>query len=217
MKYATLQAETSGTRGAQKQTADEPSGPLVELDEKDDDDISIDREDETNPLNLPLTFPGDWDGFVADKKTSPQPPPYDYVGCLSIISTPMLKDDSLRDEGQMKELLSDLLSDPSVTHRRTLGIPSAASSTGSSSSSAHRHPPSPNCHPVIPARRSTVSSTTPMLQSHQSSRPTEPPPQPDIPLWTRKRSLRPTPYDRDVKGKVSGIIVTRSLSASEAE
>ena len=216
MKYATLQAETLGTQGARKQAADEPSGPFVELDEKDDGDISIDDEDETNPLNLSLTFPRDWDGFVEDHKTSPQPPPYDYVGCLSIISTPMLKDGSLRDEGQMKELLSDLLSDPSVSCRRILGTSSTSSSVTSSSSSTYRPPLSPNNPPILPARRSTVSSTRPLLPP-QPSRPAEPPSQPDVPLWTRKRSLRAPPYDHDMKGKTAGTVVTRSLSASEAE
>jgi hypothetical protein len=191
---------------------------LIELDEKDDDDISIDSEDETNALNLPLTFPKSWDGFVEDQKTSPQPPPYDYVGCLSIISTPMLKDGSFHDEGQMKELLSDLLSDPSVTCRRILGTSSATSSTGSSSSSVHG-PTSPDSRPVLPARRSTVSSTAAPIPipPPQSSRPIEPPSQPDVPLWTRKRSLRAAPYNREMKGKTAGTVVTRSLSASEAE
>ena len=207
MKYVALQAETS--------EAIQPSSPLVELDEKDDD-TSIDHKEESKPLNLPLTFPQDWDGFVEDPKTSPQPPPYDYVGCLSIISTPMLKDGSLHDESQMKELLSDLLTDPSVTCRRLLGTSPVSSGTGPSSSSSHRPPPSPNHRPVLPARRSTVSSTTPL----QSSGPAESvpvPSQPDIPLWTRKRSLRTAPYHREMKGKAAGTVVTRSLSASEAE
>lgn len=216
MKYATLQAETSGTRCSQKQTATESSTPFTELDEKDDDDISIDSEDETNPLGLPLTIPKSWDGFVEDLKTSPQPPPYDYVGCLSIISTPMLKDGSLHDESQMKELLSDLLSDPSAACRRILGTSSASSSKGSSSSSTLRPPVSPNHPPVLPARRSTVSSTVPTLQP-QSSHPKEPLPQPGAPLWTRKQSLRTAAYGGDMKGKVAGTVVTRSLSASEAE
>ena len=219
MKYAALQAETSESSDPRKRTALEPPGPLVEPHEKDDD-ISIDLREERNPLNLPLTFPKNWDGFVEDPKTSPQPPPYDYVGCLSIISTPMLKDGSLHDEGQMKELLSDLLTDPSMTCRRILGTSSVSSSTGSSSSSSRRPPPSPNHRPILPARRSTVSSTAPTLPPPQSSRPTEPvpaAPQPDVPLWTRKRSLRAAPYHRDMKGKTAGIVVTRSLSASEAE
>ncbi|KAF9788511.1 hypothetical protein BJ322DRAFT_639119 [Thelephora terrestris] len=218
MKYAALQAETSGMRGAQKRATTKSSGPFVEFDEKDDDDVSIDSDDETNLLNLPLTFPKDWDGFVEDRKTSPQPPPYDYVGSLSIISTPMIKDGSLRDEGQMKELLSDILTDPSViSRRRTLDAPSASSSTGSSSSSARRPTSSPNNPPVFPARRSTVSSIAPALPPPQSSRTTEPLSQPDVPLWTRKRSIRPVPRDHDMKGKVAGTVVTRSLSASEAE
>jgi hypothetical protein len=219
VKYAALQAETSGSSGAQRLAAIEPIGPLLEFDEKDDD-ISIDRK-ESEPLNLPLTFPQGWDGFVEDPKTSPQPPPYDYVGCLSIISTPMLKDGSLHDEGQMKELLSDLLKDPSKTCRRILGTSYVSSSTGPSSSSSRRPPPSPNHRPVLPARRSTVSATTtPSLPPLQSSRPTVPVPvaqQPEVPLWTRKRSLRAAPYNRDMKGKAAGTIVTRSLSASEAE
>lgn len=217
MKYVALQTETSESSGVQQQKVIEPSGPLVECGEKDDD-ISIDDKEESKPLNLPLTFPQGWDGFVEDRKTSPQPPPYDYVGCLSIISTPMLKDGSLHDEGQMKELLSDLLTDPSVTCRRILGTSPVGSSTGSSSSSSRR-PPSPNNHPVLP-RRSTVSSTVPTLPPPQPSRPTEPVPatsQPDVPLWTRKRSLRAAPYHRDMKGKAAGTIVTRSLSASEAD
>ena len=217
MKYAALKTETSEPSGVQKQTAIEPSGPFVEFGEKDDD-ISIDDKEENKPLNLPLTFPQSWDGFVDDRKTSPQPPPYDYVGCLSIISTPMLKDGSLHDESQMKELLSDLLTDPSVTCRRLLGT-SASSGTGSSSSSSCRPPPSPNHRPVLPARRSTVSSTT-SIPPPQSSRPAESvpvPSQPDVPLWTRKRSLRTAPYHREMKGKAAGTIVTRSLSASEAE
>jgi len=217
VKYAALQAETSGTRGTQKQTATGSSSPFAELDEKDDDDISIDSEDETNPLDLSLTFPKGWDGFVEDRKTSPQPPPYDYVGCLSIISTPMLKDGSLRDESQMKELLSDLLSDPSVTCRRILGNHFASSSTGPSSLSSYRPSSSPNNPPAFPARRSTVSSATPSLLPPQPSRPMEPPSQPEIPLWTRKRSLRAEPYNHDMKGKTAGTVVTRSLSASEAE
>jgi len=219
VKYATLQAETS--MGVQRQTAIESVSPFVEFDEKDDD-ISIDDKDGDKPLNLPLTFPKDWDGFVEDPKTSPQPPPYDSVGCLSIISTPMLKDGSLHDESQMKELLSDLLTDPSVTCRRLLGT-STISNTGPSSSS-RRPPPTPNHPPVLPARRSTVSSITPTptppLPPPHSSRPAESvpaPSQPDIPLWTRKRSLRPAPYHRDMKGKAAGTTVTRSLSASEAE
>lgn len=212
-----MQTEASESSGA----AIEPSSPFVEFDEKDDD-ISIDhRGDESVPLNLPLTFPQGWDGFVEDPKTSPQPPPYDYVGCLSIISTPMLRDGSLHDEGQMKELLSDLLTDPSMTCRRILGTSSVSSSTSSSSSSSSRRPPpSPNHRPILPARRSTVSSTAPPLPPPQPSRPTEPvtvPSQPDVPLWTRKRSLRSAPYHRDMKGKTAGTIVTRSLSASEAE
>ena len=218
MKYSVLQAETSESSGARRQTVTEPSGPLVELHETHDD-ISIDDKEENKPLNLPLTFPQGWDGFVEDRKTSPKPPPYDYVGCLSIISTPMLKDGSLHDEDQMKELLSDLLTDPSVTCRRMLGTSSVGSSTGSSSSSSRRPPPSPNHHPVLP-RRSTVSSATPMLPPPQPPRPIETvpvPSQPDVPLWTRKRSLRAAPYHRDMKGKAAGTIVTRSLSASEAE
>lgn len=223
MKYAALKTETSEPSGVQKQTAIEPSGPFVEFGEKDDD-ISIDDKEENKPLNLPLTFPQSWDGFVDDRKTSPQPPPYDYVGCLSIISTPMLKDGSLHDESQMKELLSDLLTDPSMTCRRILGTSSISSGTGSSSSSSRRPPPSPNHRPVLPARRSTVSSTRPSLPPPppppQSSRPTEPVPvtsQPDVPLWTRKRSLRAAPYHRETKGKAAGITVTCSLSASEAD
>ena len=221
MKHAALQTETSELRGVQKQTAIEPSSPFIEFDEFDekDDDVSIDHKEESKPLNLPLTFPQNWDGFVEDRKTSPKPPPYDYVGCLSIISTPMLKDGSLHDESQMKELLSDLLTDPSMTCRRLLGTSPASSSTGSSSSSSHRPPFSPNHRPALPARRSTVSSTPPTLPS-QSSQPVEPvpiPSQPDVPLWTRKRSLRAAPYHRDMKGKAAGTIVTRSLSASEAE
>lgn len=205
--------------GAQEQTSIEPLSPFVEFDEKDDD-ISIDNKDEDKPLNLPLTFPKNWDGFVEDPKTSPQPPPYDSVGCLSIISTPMLKDGSLHDESQMKELLSDLLTDPSETCRRLLGT-SNSSSTGPSSSS-RRPPSSPNNPPVLPARRSTVSSITPTLPPPllHSSRPAESvpvPSQPDVPLWTRKRSLRAAPYHRDMKGKAAGTAVTRSLSASEAE
>ena len=219
MKYAALRAETSESRGTQEQTVIQPSDPFVELDEKDDE-ISLDHKEESKPLNLPLTFPQDWDGFVEDRKTSPQPPPYDYVGCLSIISTPMLKDGSLHDEGQMKELLSDLLTDPSVTCRKLLGTSPASSGTAPSSSSSRRPPPSPNHRPVLPARRSTVSSITPIPQPSQSSRPAESTPvpsQPDAPLWTRKRSLRPAPYHREMKGKAAGTIVTRSLSASEAE
>jgi len=218
VKYAALQAETSEPRGPRRQTAVEPSGPFVKSDKNDD--ISIDYKEESNPLDLPLTFPQNWDGFIEDRKTSPQPPPYDYVGCLSIISTPMLNDGSLHDEGQMKELLSDLLTDPSVTCRRILGTSPAGSSTGSSSSSSRRPPPSPNHRPVLSARRSTVSSTTPTLPPPQSSRPTESvtiPSQPNVPLWTRKRSLRAVPYHRDMKGKSAGTVVTRSLSASEAE
>lgn len=216
MNYAALQAETSRTRSAQKWTAPEPSGPFDGFDEKDSDDMSVDSDDETNPLDLPLTFPKGWDGFVEDQKTSPQPPPYDYVGCLSIISTPMLKDGSPRDEGQMKELLSDLLSDPPVACRQMLDTPSASSSTGSSSSALHHLPPSPNNPPVFPARRSTVSSTRPTLLP-QSLCPTEPPSQPNIPLWTGKRSLRAMAHNHDMKGRVAGTVVTRSLSASEAE
>ena len=220
MKYAALQTETSESRGAQEQRAIGPIGPFLEFDEKDDN-ISIDRR-ENEPLNLPLTFPQGWDGFVEDHKTSPQPPPYDYVGSLSIISTPMLRDGSLHDEGQMKELLSDLLTDPSKTCRRILGTSCVSSSTGPSSSSSRRPQPSPNHRPVLPARRSTVSTTiTPSVPPPaQSSRPTGPVPvlsQPDVPLWTRKRSIRATPYQRDMKGKTAGTIVTRSLSASEAE
>ena len=217
MKYAVLQAETSGIRGAQKQTTTKSPTPFVGFNEKDEDDVLIDGDDGTNPLNLPLTFPKDWDGFVEDRKTSPQPPPYDCVGSLSIISTPMIKDGSLRDESQMKELLSDILTDPSViSRRRTLDTPSTSSGTGPSSSSARRSS-SPNNPPVLPARRSTVSSTAPILPLPRSSRPTEPPSQPDVPLWTRKRSLRPAPHDHDMKGGVAGTVVTRSLSASEAE
>ena len=220
MKYAALQAETTESSGVQEQTAIEPIGPFLEFDEKDDG-ISIDRK-ESKPLNLPLTFPQGWDGFIDDHKTSPQPPPYDYVGCLSIISTPMLKDGSLHDEGQMKELLSDLLTDPSKTCRRILGTSSVSSSTVPSSSSSRRPPPSPNHRPVLPARRSTVSTAiAPTLPPPpQPSRHTEPvpvPSQPDVPLWTRKRSVRAVPYHRDMKGKTAGTIVTRSLSASEAE
>lgn len=229
MKHAALLAETSGIRDAKKRTADEPLSPFIGFDEKGGDEISIDHEDETNPLDLPLTFPKDWDGFVEDQRTSPQPPPYDYVGCLSIISTPTLKDGSLRDEGQMKELLSNLLSDPSVDYRRMLGTPSASSSISSSSSTAHRSPPSPNNPPLFPARRSTVSSTTPTIQPPhsstrltlpppQSSRPMGPPSQPNIPLWAGKRSLRTMTFNHDtVKGRTAGTVVTRSLSASEAE
>ena len=218
MKYAALQAETSEFRGTQKQAAIEPSGPFVVYDGKDDE-ISIDDKDENKPLNLPLAFPTSWDGFVEDRKTSSQPPPYDYVGCLSIISTPMLQDGSLHDESQMKELLSDLLTDPSVTCRRLLGTSSNSSTTGPPPSSSRR-PSSPNPRPVIPARRSTVSSTVPTLPPTQPSRPAESAPVPaqsDVPLWTRKRSLRPAPYNRDAKGKTAGTIVARSLSASEAE
>jgi len=217
VKYAALQVETSRTRGAQKRTAAEPSVPFLGFDEKGGDEISFDREGETKPLDLPLTFPKDWDGFVEDRKTSPQPPPYDYVGCLSIISTPMLKDGSVCDESQMKEQLSDLLSDPSVTCRPTLSTPSASSSAGSSSSTAHRRPPSPNNPPVFPARRSTVSSTTTTLPPRQPSCPTEPPSQPNVPLWTGKRSLRAVTYDHEMNGRAAGTVVTRSLSASEAE
>lgn len=218
MKHAALQAETSESRGAQRQVASEPSGPFVEFDEKDDE-ISIDDQ-ESKPLNLPLTFPNSWDGFVEDRKTSSQPPPYDYVGCLSIISTPMLNDGSLHDEGQMKELLSDLLTDPSVTCRRLLSTSPTSSTTGRSSSSSRRPPSSPNPRPVVPARRSTFSSATPIPPPSQSSRPAESAPvptQPEIPLWTRKRSLRPAPYNRDAKGKTASAMATRSLSASEAE
>lgn len=219
MKYAALQAETSESWGAQTQTAIKPSGPFVEFDEKDDE-VSIDRRgEESKPLNLPLTFPKNWDGFVEDRKTSPQPPPYDYVGCLSIISTPMLKDGSLHDESHMKELLSDLLTDPSVTCRRLLGT-STSTSTGRSSSSSRRHPPSPHHRPVLPARRSTVSSATPVLpppQPPRSAGPVPVPSEPDVPLWTRKRSLRSTPYHHDMKGMTAGAVVTRSLSAGEAE
>lgn len=220
VKYDALQTETTRTRGIRKRTTAQPSGPFVELefDERDDDEISIDDEDETNPLNLPLSFPKDWDGFVDDRKTLLQPPPYDYVDCLSIISTPMLKDGSLRDESQMKELLSDLLSDPSATCRRVPDAsPTSSSTTCSSSSSTLRPPPSPNNPPVFPARRSTISSATPTLPRPRTSRPTEPPSQPDVPLWTQKRSLRTVPYDGDVKEKTAGTVVTRSLSASEAE
>jgi len=218
-KYSGLQAETSRTRGAQKRTTAEPSGPFVGFDEKGTDEISIDRKDETKPLNLPLTFPKDWDGFVEDQKTSPQPPPYDYVGCLSIVSTPMLKDGSVRDESQMKELLSDLLSNPPVTCRRLLGTPSTSPSAGSSSSTAHRLPSSPNDPPAFPVRRPTVSSTTTTttLPPPQSSCSTEPPSQPNVPLWTRKRTLRAVIYNHDTKRGVTGTVVTRSLSASEAE
>jgi len=217
VKHTALQAEASELRGTQKQTAIQPSTPFVEFDEKDDD-ISIDHK-ESKPLDLPLTFPQNWDGFVEDHKTSPQPPPYDYVGCLSIISTPMLKDGSLHDESQMKELLSDLLTDPSVTCRKLLGTSSVSSGTAPSSSSSRRPPPSPNSRPVIPARRSTVSSTTsvPPPQSSRSTESVPVPSQPEIPLWTRKRSLRTTPYHHEMKGKAAGTIVTRSLSASEAE
>lgn len=224
MKYVALRAESLESGGTRKQTVIEHSGLVVEYDEKDDD-ISIDHKMESNPLNLPLTFPKDWDGFVEDRKTSPQPPPYDYVGCLSIISTPMLKNGSLHDESQMKELLSDLLTDPSMTCRRILGTSSATSSGGPPSSSSRRPPPSPNPRPVFPARRSTVSYTTPTPPPPpHSSRtnesvpvPVPVPSQPDIPLWTLKRSLRTAPHNRDVKGKTAGTVVTRSLSASEAE
>jgi len=220
VKYASLQAENSESKGAQKQTVAEQFGPFVEFDEKDDS-IPMDNRAESNPLNLPLTFPKIWDEFAEDPKTSSQPPPYDHVGCLSIISTPMLKDGSLHDESQMKELLLDLLTDPSMTCQRILGTSSAgSSSTGLPSSSSRRPPPSPNCRPILPARRSTVSSAAPTLPPPQPSRPNEPAPvrsQPDVPLWTRKRSLLNTPYTRDVKGKTAGTVVTRSLSASEAE
>lgn len=217
MKHAALQAETSRTRGTLKRTIIEPSAPFTEFSEKGSDEMSIDREDETNPLDLPLTFPKDWDGFVEDRKTSPQPPPYDYVGCLSIISTPTLKDGSLHDEGQMKELLSNLLSDPSVDCQRMLSAPSFGPGAGSSSSAIQRSPPSPNNPPVFPGRRSTVSSTMPILPPPRSSCPTEPPSQPNAPLWAGKRSLRAVTYNHDVKGGAVGTVVTRSLSASEAE
>jgi len=217
VKYAGLQAEASRTRGVQKRTAAESFGPFVEFDKKGSDEVSIDHEDETNPLDLPLTFPKDWDGFVEDQKTSPQPPPYDSVGCLSIISTPMLKDGSLRDETQMKELLSDLLSDPSATGRRRLSASSVGSNPGSSSSAAHRPPTSTNHPPVLSARRSTISSTTPTLPPPQPSCPTEPPSQPNVPLWTGKRSLRTVTHGHNIKGNAAGTVVARSLSASEAE
>ena len=218
MKHAALQAETSRTGDAQKRTVVESFDSFVGFDKQENDETSIDREDEAKSLDLPLTFPKDWDGFVEDRKTSPQPPPYDYVGCLSIVSTPMLKDGSLRDENQMKELLSNLLSDPSVPCHRMLDAPSASSSTGSSSSSSAHHPPSgPNNHPAFPARRSTVSSTKPTLPPTQPSCPSEPPSQPDVLLWKAKQSLRATTYNRDMKGKTARTVVTRSLSASEAE
>ena len=200
-------------RGAQKRAAAESYDSLVGFDEKGNDEMSIDREDEANPLDLPLTFPKGWDRFVEDQETSPQPPPYDYVGCLSIISTPMLKDGSLRDEGQMKELLFNLLSDPSTNRQRKL----STSSEGPSSSAAYHPPTSSRNPPVFPTRRSTVSYTTPTLPPHQPSCPTEPHLQPNFPLWTGKQSLRTMAHNRGTKGRAEGIVVTRSLSASEAK
>ena len=184
MKHAALQTETSELRGVQKQTAIEPSSPFIEFDGKDDN-ISINHKEESKPLNLPLTFLQNWDGFVEDRKMSPKPPPYDSVSCLLIILTPMLKDSSLHNESQMKELLSDLLTDPSMTCQRLLGTSPASSSTGSSFSSSHRPLSSLNHHPALPARRSTVSSTPPTLPS-QSSQPIKSvliPSQPNVPTY----------------------------------
>jgi hypothetical protein len=48
-KYSALQTETSESSGAQRQTAAESPGPLVEFYEKDDD-ISIDGKEENKPL-----------------------------------------------------------------------------------------------------------------------------------------------------------------------
>ena len=214
MKYAALQAETSRTGGVQKRAAAESFDSFIKFNEKGTDEMSIDH-DSTNPLDLPLTFPKDWDGFVEDQKTSPLPPPYDSVDCLSIISTPMLKDGSLRDETQMKELLSDLLSDPSdsATYRRKPGAPSVSSNLGSSSSAAHRPPLSSKDPPAFPARRSTISSAITPTLPPQPSYPTEPPSHHNVPLWTGKRSLRTVAHE----AKAAGTVVTRSLSASEAE
>lgn len=47
MKYAALQAETSGTRGVQEQAAPESSGPPVGFNEKRNDETPIHLDNET--------------------------------------------------------------------------------------------------------------------------------------------------------------------------
>jgi len=215
-KHSILQGEVSELRGTQPQVmvARCPTPPDFVTANKGD---NVSRRTKENAPPLPTivtTFSKGWENYDA-RKRSPQPPTYDYAtsieGCLSIISTPHVDECALRDEGEMKEMLSDLLTDPVTARRRafnpmnldspsSLRVPSSSKyRTATYDSSHHSHSTS-----VTTASTAAAASDPKPLVT-----------QPEVPLWTKKRSVRATPYNRDTKGKA--ISMSRSLSASEAE
>lgn len=222
-KYSALQGEVSELRGAQIQVmvTQSPTSNDFAIETKGDGSLTRTKENEPP---LPAIIPSgvkDWENF-GTRKHSPQPPTYDYVtsieGCLSIISTPRVDESPpLRDESEMKEMLSDLLTDPVPARRRpfnpithmnsdspsSLRIPSSSKYMNTTYDSSHYR------------STSTAAASTGAAGTASDSRLTTHSTPPDVPLWTKKRSLRAAPYNRDTKGKATS--VTRSLSASEAE
>jgi len=217
-KHSDLQGEVSELRGAQIPVivSQCPTPPDFAMEKKEDARSKRTKENEP-PLSLIIPPSAkDWNGRGASRRSA-QPSTYDYAtieGCLSIISTPQVDECPLRDESEMKEMLSDLLTDPvparrafnPITHTNfdspsSLRVPSSSKYLTPSYDSSHYHSTSTTAHTAT-AAASDSKSLAPVLS-------------PDAPLWTRKRSVRAAPYSRDTKGKSTS--VSRSHSASEAE
>jgi len=177
------------------------------------------------PLSLFPPSPG-WENMETSRKPSPQPPTYDYAtsieGCLSIISTPRVDECSLRDEHEMKEMLSDLLTDPvpSASRRKVFSPITHMNSTSSLRVSSAKYIPSPvQPHSIL---SSPITSKANLAKSPNTLIPPFSAPAADAPLWMRKRSaVRSSPhhpYNRD-KGKATNTpsSIARSFSTSDAE
>lgn len=217
-KHSTLQGEVSELRGTQAQVmvAQCPTPPDFKMEKKGSNASKRTKENAPPLPTIVTSFAGDWNNCGAGRR-SPQPPTYDYTsieGCLSIISTPHVDECALRDEGEMKEMLSDLLTDPVTARRRAfnqiahMNLDSPPSLRVSSSSKYRSAPYDSSYH-----HHSTSVATASTAAAVSDPKPLLTPT--DVPLWTKKRSLRGAPYDRDTKGKA--ISMSRSLSASEAE
>lgn len=215
-KYSDLQEEVSDLRGAEIQV-------MVSACPTPDFTVSKRRckENIPPPLTLFPPSPG-WDNIDASRKSSPQPPTYDYAtsieGCLSIISTPRVDECALRDEHEMKEMLSDLLTDPAPsTSRRKVFSPLTHMNSTSLRVSSAKYIPSPvQPHTIL---SSPMTSRTSVAKSQHTLVPPMSAPA-DVPLWMRKRSAvrsSPHPYNRDKGKATTPSTIARSFSASEAE
>jgi hypothetical protein len=218
-KHSILEGQVSKLRGTQAQmtVAQCPTPPDFMMENKGEN-VSKRTKENAPPLpNIVTAFATDWETCAGSGRRSSKPATYDYAtsieGCLSIISTPHVDECALRDESEMKEMLSDLLTDPVTARRRAfnpispmnLDSPTSLRVPSSSKYRTAPHDSSQHHHSTSVSSASTAATSVPKP-------PVTPP---DVPLWTKKRSVRATPYNRDTKGKA--ISMSRSLSASEAE